>query len=137
MKYVFTKMSLAHLIRFITGGEKKLELDVNVHVQTRFSRHDDNPAGTVWSKKDAWSTKLLVQEAFEEFWTSTTSAGNQHLFLKLIIGGRFAGPAGTTISLVYVYKSYQHYNYTARDVKELDDYATKLCENNDNEVAYL
>ena len=92
MKHVFTQMSLAYLIRFITRGEKKPELDVNVHVKTRFAGHDDDLAGTVWSKKGALSAKLLVQEAFEEFWTNVTGVGNQHLFLKLITGGSFAGP---------------------------------------------
>ena len=66
MKHVFTKMSLAYLIRFIIVGEKKLELDVIVHVKTRFARHDDGLTGTVW-------IKLLVQEAFEEIWAGSAS----------------------------------------------------------------
>ena len=74
-----------------------------MHAKTGFAHHNDAPdlAGTVWSKKGARSIKLLVQEAFEEVWTSIVGAGNQHLFLKLITGGGFAGPAGTTVSLAY------------------------------------
>ena len=137
MRHVFTKMSLAHLIRSITGGERKLELDVNVHVETRFGTRakDLDLDGTVWSKKNARSTKLMVQEAFEDFWTSITGDENQHLFLKLITGGSFAGPAGTTITLAY--KSYIHYNDTKRDVKELDNYAKDVCSSKDREIAYL
>ena len=95
---------MAYLICFITGGEKELQLDVNVHVKTRFTtRMVGSPdlVGTVWSKKNSRSTNLLVQEAFEEFWTSIIGAGNQHLFLKLITGGSFSGAAGTTISIAF------------------------------------
>ena len=67
-----------YLIRFIIAGEKKLELDVNAHVKTRFARHDGDLTGTVWSKKGARSTKLLVQEAFEECWTNITGAIGTH-----------------------------------------------------------
>ena len=138
MKHVFTKMSLAHLIRSITGGERKLELDVNVHVKTRFvgnRARDPDLAGTVWSMRNARSTKLMVQEAFEEFWNSITGADNQHLFLKLITGGSFAGPAGTTITLGY--KSYRHYSNTKKDVEALDTYAKDVCSSKDREIAYL
>ena len=86
-------------------------------------------------KQDTSSTKMLVHEAFEEFWTSITGDGNQHLFLKLITGGSFAGPAETTISIAF--KSYVHYTDITKDVKELEEYAQKLCEENENEAAYL
>ena len=138
MKHVFTKMSLAHLTRSITGGERKLQLDVNVHVRTRLaSRNAGSPdlVGTIRSNKTASSTKLLVHETFEEFWTSITGDGNQHLFLKLITGGSFAGPAGTTISIAF--KSYVHYTDITKYMKELEEYAQKICKDNENEAAYL
>ena len=141
MKHVFAQMRLEYLIRFVTGGAKKLELYRNVHVQTRFpSRLADNSAleGTVWSKKRPQSSKMQVEDSFVEFWESiysTTNNLNQHLFLKLITGSSYASVAGTTIHLAF--KTYTNYDDIAEDITQLKEYTDMICQDQEKESAYL
>ena len=86
-------------------------------------------------QEKASSTSVLVHEAFEEFRNSISGDGNQHLFLKLISGCSFAGPAGTTITVAF--KTYSNYTDTAKDGEELEEYAQKVYEDNEKEAAYL
>ena len=87
MKHVFAQMKLEYLIRFATGGAKKLELYRNVHVQTRFPSRllADNSAleGTVWSKKRPQSSNMQVKKKTRTMSQNTTG-------LTLIEGTGFA-----------------------------------------------
>ena len=143
MKHVFAQMRLEYLIRFVTGGAKKLELYRNVHVQTRFpSRLADNSAleGTVWSKKRPTSSKMQVEDSFVEFWESIHSPTpnlNQHLFLKLITGSSYAGVADTGTTITLAFKTYTDYDDIAEDVKQLKEYTDMICQDKEKESAYL
>ena len=141
MKRVFAQMRLEYLIRFVTGGAKKLVLYRNVYVKTRFpSRLADSIAleGTIWSKKRPSSSTLQVEDSFVEFWNSIYSSNqnqNQHLFLKLITGSSYASVERTTINRAF--RTYTNYTDTADDVQQLKEYTNKICQDEEKESAYL